>query len=117
MNNKYTKDLISLYPELFGGYEFTFECGDGWYELLKECIKEIKSICEDQKIEIQATQIKEKYGSLRFYTDYCYEYIEPIIRRAEDQSCITCELCGNEGKIHKLHWIQCLCDECLQKIS
>ena len=44
--------------------------------------------------EIHATQVKEKYGTLRFYTnEFCPE-IDAYIDFAESMSGITCEISG-----------------------
>lgn len=43
------------------------ECPDAWYGLLDNMCKEITELCEMYDISIIATQVKEKYGTLRFY--------------------------------------------------
>jgi hypothetical protein len=61
-------------------------------------------------------QVKEKYGTLRFYcsgTDAIYRYI----RLAERLSAITCEDCGKPGTANDSGWIRTLCDECRHKGS
>lgn len=69
-------------------------------------------------VPIEATQVKEKFGTLRFYVDYGEEYadeIEKLIRQAENESAITCEDCGNPGKTRPGGWIKTLCDDCVKK--
>lgn len=49
-----------------------FECSGGWYQLLKECCKAIVArYAEDDiginDIDFEPAQIKEKFGTLRFY--------------------------------------------------
>lgn len=124
MNKENTEKLIAIYPELFSDLHelscmhlFGFECGDGWFDLLAECIENIKKVCEKNNLHIQAHQVKEKYGSLRFYLSQVTDELDKIIDFAEKKSCVTCEVCGKLGKIRKLSWIQVLCEECLQKIE
>jgi hypothetical protein len=61
-----------LHPyELFG-----LETGLGWYGLILPLIKEIYEYNkQNPDKEITITQIKEKFGELRFYTNGEPEYI------------------------------------------
>ena len=120
MSPENSQKLLEIYPELFSHPReleplslFGFECDDGWFELLKECITAIKKYSEKEKILVHAIQVKEKYGSLRFYTKYCYDPIDEIIEVAKQKSSITCEECGAPGKMTKRGgWLQTLCDKC-----
>ena len=60
----------------------------------------------------RACQLKEKFGALRLYMTSQTEAMEAIIREAEERSAITCEVCGQSGKISGRGWSSCLCDEC-----
>lgn len=65
----------------------------GWYPLLIELIKEL----DQQGWDRQVSCIKEKYASLRFYTDHkYYDTTEKYERRSK----YICETCGDKGKIH-----------------
>lgn len=64
-----------------------------------------------RKMNVVATQVKEKYGTLRFYVYGADEYIDGMIHMAEGISARTCETCGNPGKIRDGGWIRTLCDE------
>lgn len=65
---------------------------------------------EAEKVPV-ATQVKEKYGTLRFYvsngTDAHYAYID----FAERLSAVTCEVCGNRGRRNHYGWITTRCRE------
>jgi hypothetical protein len=58
-----------------------------------------------------AVQVKEKFGTLRFYvnaaTDKHYDYID----FAELMSGRTCEVCGAPGQTYPIGWHQTLCDQ------
>jgi hypothetical protein len=58
-----------------------------------------------------ADQVKEKFGTLRFYvsgaTDRHYNYIE----FAELMSSRTCEECGEPGQTYHMGWHRTLCDK------
>jgi len=56
-------------------------------------------------------QIKEKYGTLRFYADHTTTAEDNYIEFAESMSGVTCEVCGNPGEIRRGSWIVTRCDE------
>lgn len=52
-----------------------FECSGGWYQLLRECCEAIVARYAEDGIEVddidfEPAQIKEKFGTLRFYYGY-----------------------------------------------
>ena len=55
--------------------QYGFQCGAGWYQLIKECCEAIAArYAEDgiglKDIDFFPAQIKEKFGTLRFYYSY-----------------------------------------------
>ena len=84
-----------------------FECGNGWYPLIKDLITDLIELGWDK----QVCQVKEKFGTLRFYiqagTDEHYNYIS----FAESMSGVTCETCGKPGKRLGRGWIYTACEE------
>jgi hypothetical protein len=54
--------------------------------------KEILSLPEDQRESFAAAQVKEKYGSLRFYMDCGTEKMWKLIEDAETKSESICEV-------------------------
>lgn len=95
-----------------------FEIGPGWRPILWElCEKLDRILNEDSYIEF--TQIKEKYGSGRFYyctyhiDDYTYEIIHELISTAEDKCDRICAETGKyyEDKIIMGSWIYDVCPE------
>jgi hypothetical protein len=59
---------------------------------------------------ITASQVKEKFGGLRFYTNGYTDEVSGMIRMAESMSYRTCEVCGNPGRSNNYGWISTLCD-------
>ena len=126
MNLKNTKYLFKKYSKLFKGRKepisqnlmaFGFDCNDGWFSLLDELCNKIYSYCKKNKLTIpKVLQVKEKFGSLRFYVDSDSDnYIENLINEYEIKSSNTCEFCGNKGNIKKVKgWFMCRCDTCLK---
>ena len=61
--------------------------------------------------DIQVFQIKEKFGTLRFYCSGGGEEFQTLVDLAEAQSSITCEICGNSGKLkNDKGWLRTMCD-------
>ena len=99
---------------------FGIECGKGWekiYMPLFEYIEEYNK-GKDEEHQIRVLQVKEKYGELRFYTNFCTKELSDMIDKAEEESLHTCEICGKPCEsIEKHGWIYTMCDECLKKHS
>lgn len=120
MNEKNSVELIATFPEMFHDLDprspmamFHFECGDGWFGLLKDCFEEIKEISTKKNFPVKCFQIKEKFGTLRFYTNGYDCCIGDIIEKAEQRSASTCEECGEPGVIRDQNkWYSTQCDKC-----
>lgn len=65
--------------------------------------------------QIQFTQVKEKFGTLRMYTNSYDDYIDGVIALAEMMSSVTCEVCGIPGRQTKGGWVQTLCVRCAKQ--
>jgi len=78
--------------------------GAGWAELIKIGFRR----CQRKGARIY--QIKEKFGTLRFYTDARVN-VEDI----EKLSQITCERCGRFGEYREGGWVKTLCLECNER--
>lgn len=96
-----------FYPERPRGH-FGFECGDGWEPLLRKLCEKLKAL--DFKGNV--VQVKEKFGTLRFYADGMTDEQYKAVHEAEYKSEITCEACGQPGKLRSGGWIRTLCDTC-----
>lgn len=97
---------------------FGFECGDGWYRILEQLIDHIDSYIKhkykDQDFNFKITQIKEKFGGLRFYFNGGDEIIHELTRYAEHMSYFTCEYCGSTTDVMRSQgWIVTACKNCI----
>jgi len=61
--------------------------------------------------QVTLDQVKEKFGTLRFYYSGGDDSIDGMVRMAESMSAVTCEECGIPGRIRHGGWISTLCDE------
>jgi hypothetical protein len=118
MNTKNTLYLWNKYPDLFAGRHepitkslipFGFECEDGWFDLINSLCEKIVAINPD----VRASQVKEKFGTLRFYLNFYDEEVDKLIEEAETRSSYTCEVCGQLGQLcHRGSWLKTLCEDC-----
>lgn len=60
--------------------------------------------------KFKATQIKEKFGTLRFYYEGGDDFIEGIVSMAETMSANTCEVCGGLGELYNEGWLVTRCE-------
>ena len=101
--------------DMFGRPYLLEDCkstvGKGWHTLVEECY----NVCVKNKVNI--AQVKEKYGTLRFYTfggtTEVYDKILDICARSE----YICEFCGKGGRLVDLGWYYTLCPDCEKRVS
>lgn len=68
--------------------------------------------------KFRIVQLKEKYGSLRLYTEYATKKIdEEIIPYYEKLSLETCIKCGEPATGMTIGWISPYCDKCAARIE
>ena len=84
-----------------------FSVGEGWYPIIKDLINELIELGWDKRI----TQVKEKFGGLRFYIETYPEGGQDVIIKYEKLSYETCEKCGEKGSNRNLGWYYTLCDD------
>lgn len=118
MNGELDDKLVAKYPKIFATVKHT-ECGDGWYPIINALCANIQSHTdwwntnrEDRPVveQVVVEQVKEKFGTLRFYYEGGDEYIKGLVTMAEVWAENTCETCGNAGKRRAGGWIKTLCD-------
>ena len=82
-------------------------------QMCKEIKAELKKIKHLKKYRIM--QIKEKYGSLRWYDSGNNIEIQNIIDKYEEISARTCIDCGKPAKYISKGWISPYCENCIDK--
>lgn len=82
------------------------------WRITEERILEAKERLNQEYAKVPvAVQVKEKFGSLRFYIHGGNDEQYALISFAERMSERTCEVCGKPGKINKIGWLSCRCKE------
>ena len=114
-----------------------FECGNGWFNILDQLMGNIQShidwnlrqrqVAIDfnskaapesmRKVpelvpQVTLDQVKEKFGTLRFYYTGGDNYIDGMVRMAESMSGVICEGCGNVGERRDGGWVHTYCTPC-----
>lgn len=130
MNKELELKLVEKYPKILQDYNgdkmktcmhWGMECGDGWYDLLDKLMAKLDYISNVSGIQVVADQIKEKFGTLRFYyhtvantdlnvSDCVEDIISDVVYCAEHNSKYTCEVTGKEGVLcSRVGWLKTLC--------
>ena len=117
MKVKYrVKNLIKKYPAIFKNCK-TIATGDGWYWLLDKLCNQLtadESICKYPQVE--AIQVKEKFGTLRFYVKQANPHAYGIILFVEGLSAYICEECGSiDNVVTTKGCIKTICKPCLKR--
>ena len=127
MKEELDKKLVKAFPLLYGDrnapMQSTAMCwgfpGNGWFDIIWDLSSKLepiiqKFIDENQDTELypKASQVKEKFGGLRFYMTCGSDEIVGLISEAEALSYTTCEECGKPGEARRGGWIHTLCDDC-----
>jgi hypothetical protein len=125
MNEKLDEQLCARYPKIFVNRHadmtttamcWGISCGDGWYNILDQLCHNIQSHTDWQNREtvkvsqVVASQVKEKFGGLRFYYNGGDDYIHGLTTMAESMSEVTCETCGCPGRSRGSGWVYTACD-------
>lgn len=137
MDIKLEKKLFKKYPKIFRQKDLSMNqtcmcwgisCGNGWYQLLDDlcgsiqryidCTSGYRDGKEWKPEQVEAVQIKEKFGGLRFYTNYNDDIVEGMIHYAEYLADHTCEECGSKEKVFQTKgWIKTICKKCYKKLG
>lgn len=140
MRDELDKQLCEKYPKIFANRHkhmtetamcWGFECGDGWYNIIDQLCANIQSHIDwnnsqrerllkdnphnltipNEVPQVVAEQVKEKFGTLRFYYQGGDDKIDGMVRMAESMSSVTCEECGKPGTTGGKGWIHTACEE------
>lgn len=128
MNIKHDNYLVKHYPHVFADRHASlmvtnmcwgFDCGDGWFKIIKEAseklepliVKLIEEYPDAKNYFPRASQVKEKYGALRFYLTSGTDEMRSIIAKAERKSSKICELCGKPGKLRGKELVYTRCEK------
>lgn len=127
LQNKLYKKFNKIFTQKENSLRCGIECDDGWYELIYNLCEKIQAYINKVECpQVIAIQIKEKFGSLRFYIvfdidplnedaavdDIHWSAIYDMINAASMESLKTCEVTGGHGTLSKRgNWLKTLSKE------
>lgn len=95
-----------------------FECGDGWFDMLNRMSLEVEEYSKKFDMPVEVYQVKEKFGTLRFYCNLSSPHLLYIIDKYERISRQTCLYCGAPSVIFtRRGWIHNMCEKCKEKFD
>ena len=131
MKEEFDKKLVEAFPLLYGDRHTSmrttamcwgFSCNDGWYDIIWDLSSKLEPLLQkfhdeypDVESPPRASQVKEKFGVLRFYMTSATEEMYDLIEKAEALSYKTCEDCGKPGEEREGGWIITHCDDCHER--
>ena len=126
MKQELQEKLFEKYPVIFRQKDLPMQqtcmcwgicTGDGWYNIVDMLCHAIKHHVEwkqkkDEPVQqVEATQVKEKFGGLRFYYKGGDDYISGLVSMAEAMSEVTCAVCGSPATTTFGRWTK-VCVSC-----
>jgi len=124
MRKELDEKLCREFPNLYGMRNadmkqtcmcWGFECSNGWYQLIHDLSEKLEAEIlkqpEEDREHFCASQIKEKFGTLRFYMHAATDVMYDLIDKAEAESARTCEVCGKPGEENMQgNWVSTSCE-------
>ena len=123
---EYPDEILDILNRIPVGWGRWISCSKGWSKLLVDTNRKMNMMWPNYEIH----QVKEKFGSLRFYwgissedkdwealdeniSRTIYEIMGDIANSAESRSSRICEDCGKFGTTTVLnYWYRTLCPAC-----
>ncbi|WP_229144465.1 hypothetical protein [Alcanivorax sp. 1008] len=100
--------LFSRYPTILGQCRANgLAVDDGWFCLIDSLCAGLQDLTDKSGMpQVQAVQVKEKFGGLRFYAGGCDSLQSGMVLMAELLSSRTCEVCGAPAKrcVREVGW-------------
>lgn len=114
--DSFSKRMEEKFPKMFAGKYGGFACGKGWWALLEQLCDTIQHHIDWEHkqgrecSQVTIDQIKEKFGTLRFYYSGGDDYVSGAVSLAENLTDHLCEECGGIGTRRSGGWVRTLCD-------
>ena len=130
VNIEARKQLTQLYPyliprkcrtgEIHKDYDYSYVVGEhdlpqGWFKLFLQCCEDILEPLEKNGClnKFRFLQVKEKYGSMRLYSNGAPEEVLQILDKYELLSGQVCCICGKPAALETDGYICPYCNDCI----
>lgn len=124
------KQLTQRYPYLIPrncwtgaihkDYDYSYVVGEhdlpqGWFKLFLQCCEDIREPLERNECmdKFRFLQVKEKYGSMRLYSNGAPEEVLQILYKYELLSRQVCCICGKPATLETYGYICPYCNDCI----
>jgi hypothetical protein len=98
MEKQQVDQLRQRYPNIFADLGGGFMCGEGWFDLIDTLCEQLQFATDHNGApQAVAVQVKEKFGTLSFYTREVSAAQRGMIAMACAMSARLCEKCGQPG--------------------
>lgn len=97
MSPELTEQLYTRYPLIFAQHP-QIGVFDVWFDLLDSLCYSLQTETSNRGPQVVASQVKEKFGGLRFYAGPCNDAQRGMIDMAQKMSFHVCEVCGDRGR-------------------
>lgn len=129
------EEIEARYPRVFGSGTNApdqsigtvyWEFGYGWDTLIENLAAAIDREIErdpslaEGDMPFRIEQMKEKFGTLRFYYSGGNDRIHGLVNLTENLSASVCEVCGTLGTLCKKSggsWVKTLCEDCANRME
>lgn len=120
MNSVLQRKLLSRFPKIFSSHPeldnnpCDIAVDDGWYLLINALCEQLQFFTEERgDPQVEARQVKEKFGGLRFHQRAAISEAQgAVIELTERLAATTCEKCGCPGFLRSdMPWVKTLCDK------
>ena len=126
------EELLTRYPILFSKFSY-FECNNGWFYIINDASFELEQInrsFSNPEYKVVAFQIKDKFGSLRYYVEFSDALVEDepvynkvsnkvytILQKVENLSSKVCQSCAGELSVRNSTkgYKEVYCEKCSTK--
>ena len=97
---------------------FGFECSDGWEPSIRKAAEKLEVLIRaanendphtDNFVYCKTIQLKEKFGTGRWYLSGGTDEMDNIVAEWEDATHTICETCGQPGKLRGHGWYYTAC--------
>lgn len=117
---EYAEELTDILNRIPIGWGKWISCDKGWYKIIVETNQKLRFLYPTYEIH----QIKEKFGTLRYYygipydesnevDSLVYSIMADVASNAENRSAYYCEVCGSMGRTRERnYWYKTLCKDC-----
>jgi hypothetical protein len=85
-----------------------YECPPGWRSIVDPVVKAL------ELMGVEVLQVKEKFGGLRLYVTEHDDFVNGMIRGAEEICANRCQMCGTSPAklVNRNNWLSTVCNEC-----